>query len=380
MPTGAAPVLGQGPLRVVLAINALGVGGAETQLVRLARALTSAGHHVRILTMLPADDKRFQAEVDELGVEVHRVRMSNRAAALTSVRSATGMLRRWRPDVLVSFLYQANMMCRLAGQAAGVPYVISSIRNEYFGGRGRELAMRLTDRLAHVTVTNSRLAADSLLRRRVVSAERLQVVPNGLDVAHFFDRSRRHPLRAELGVAPDEFLWLAVGRLRAQKDWPNLLRAVSLLPADRQRVVVAGFGRLEAELAELSMTLGVADRVRFLGRRDDIPQLLGAADGLVLPSAFEGLPNVVLEAMAAARPVVATGVGGVPELVDDSTGRVVPPHDPAALAAGMHHVSGLPDRGTGLGVAGRAVAEQRFAVDQVMAIWIDLITRGPGHG
>lgn len=362
---------------VVLAINALGVGGAETQLLRLARAVMAEGHRVRILTMLPSNDMQFQAQVDELGIEVHCVRLSGPAAALNSVRSATRMLRRWQPDVLVSFLYQANMVCRLAGRTAGVPYVISSIRNEYFGGRGRELAMRLTDRLAHVTVTNSRLAADSLLRRRVVSTERLRVIPNGLDVADFFDRSRRDPLRAELGVAPEEFLWLAVGRLRPQKDWPNLLRAVSLLPADRQRVVVAGFGPLRAELVELSTTLGVGDRVRFLGRRDDIPQLLGAADGLVLPSAYEGLPNVVLEAMAAARPVVATGVGGVPELVDDSTGRVVPAHDPAALAAEMQHVAGLPDRGSGLGVAGRAMAEQRFAVDKVMACWIDMITRGP---
>lgn len=380
MPSDAGPVLERGPLHVVLAINALGVGGAETQLLRLARALKSEGHHVRILAMLPSRDVRFRAEVDELGIDVHCVGMSGRTAALTSIRSATRMLRRWRPDVLVSFLYQSNMMCRLAGRLAGVPYVISSIRNEYFGGRGRELAMRLTDRLAHVTVTNSRLAAESLLRRRVVSAERLHVVPNGLDVARFFDRSRRDQLRAELGVAPEEFLWLAVGRLRPQKDWPNLLRAVSFLSADLQRVVVAGFGPLEAELVEMCTTLGVADRVRFLGRRDDIAQLLGAADGLVLPSAFEGLPNVVLEAMAAARPVVATGVGGVPELVDASTGRVVPPKDPAALAAGMHHVAGLPDRGTALGVAGRAAAEQRFALDKVMAIWIDLITRGPGRG
>lgn len=375
MSTCSGGVPGREPLSIVLAINVLGVGGAETQLLRLARALLSEGHHVRILTMLPTDDVQFQAQVDELGIEAHRVRMSSRAAALHSVWSATRMLRRWRPDVLVSFLYQSNMMCRLAGRLAGVPYVISSIRNEHFGGRAREAAMRLTDRLADVTVTNSRLAADSLLRRRIVSAERLQVIPNGLDPAQYFDRSRRDLLREDLGVAPEEFLWLGVGRLLPQKDWPNLLRAVSLLPADRQRLVVAGFGKLRPELVELSTTLGISDRVRFLGRRDDIPQLLGAADGLVLASAFEGLPNAVLEAMAAGRPVVATAVGGVPELVDDSTGRVVPAGDPASLAAAMQYVAGLPDRGTGLGTAGRAVAEQRFAVDKVMARWIDLITR-----
>ena len=360
-------------MRIVLAINALTLGGAETQLVRLALALVEDGHEVRVMTMQPSN--HFLDTLSDLRIPMHQVTLVRRAAALSSIASATRLLAKWRPDVLISFLYQANMLSRLAGRLARVPVVISSVRNEFFGGRARELSMRLTDRLACATVVNSTNAAKALVDRGVISSDRVRVVPNGLNVGTLLRSDAiRSDTRRSLGITDEEFVWLGAGRLTTQKDWPTLLRAAAQMPTtSAARVLVAGQGPLREELVRLAREVGVQERVNFLGPRDDIPDLLAAADGLVLSSSYEGLPNIILEAMAAARPVVATSVGGVTELVSSATGRVVPAGDSDRLAQAMCEVAALPDQGRSLGRAAREVISERYALDRVMREWIDLI-------
>jgi glycosyltransferase involved in cell wall biosynthesis len=314
--------------------------------------------------------------MEALGVPVHQVRLG-RIPAVTSVWDARRLLRQWRPDLVISFLYQSNMMVRLAGRLARVPVIVSSIRNEQFGGRAREVAMRVTDRLATVTTVNSRLAADALVQRGVVRRHRMVVVPNGLDPSMFVGR-RRAETRATLGVNADEFLWFGAGRLQPQKDWRTLLSAVAALPsADRARGrwVIAGEGPQYDELVLQAKTLGVDDRVTFLGPRGDVPDLLSACDAVVLTSVFEGLPNVVLEAMAAKRPIVATRVGGVPELVDDGgTGDVVAPSDPAAIAGAMSRMMQRSDDARAeMGERAHRLVLEQYTVDSVMTRWCELL-------
>lgn len=358
--------------RVVLAVNALTTGGAETQLVHLARALRERGDEVRVLAILRS--QAFTADLAALGVHV-QVLDPPPPRAPTALAATVRALRRWRPDVIVSFLYQANVLARVAGALAGVPVVVSSIRNEYFGGRLRDLLLRLTDPLAAVTTTNSELAARSLVRRGVVPPGRLRVIPNGVDPAAWAGEPGASERRRRAG-----FLWLAAGRLEPQKDYATLLRAIAR--GSTAALWIAGQGRERKALETLATDLGLGDRVRFLGLRHDIPALLAAADALVLSSAWEGLPNIVLEAMAARRPVVATRVGGTPELVRDGlTGLLVPPRTPAALAAAMTTMERLPaaDR-LAMGERGHAIVAQRFALPAVAAQWIALLDEVSGGG
>ncbi len=360
------------PWRVVLVVNSLARGGAETQLVRLAGRLVAVGHSVCVVPLLPDDE--LGAELRAMGVTVHPLCNTESPRGLPTVTALVRVLRQQRPDLVVSFLYQSNVVTRVAASVARVPVVVSSIRNEYFGGRRRELAMRATDRLASVTTTNSALAADRLVRRRVVARDRLVVVPNALPPEAFV-RRERGPVREALGVAPDDFVWLGVGRLVPQKAWPDLLQAFALTGprGGGSRLVIAGGGPEESRLRALAERLQVASYVHLLGPRDDVPDLLAAADGLVLSSAYEGLPNVVLEAMAAGLPVVATRVGGVPELVDDSTGLIVPPADPTALAAAMRQLAGARASSRAeMGRRAREVAWSRFHEDVVLTRWLDL--------
>jgi glycosyltransferase involved in cell wall biosynthesis len=319
------------------------VGGAEAQLVRLAARLVDHGDDVILVSLLPT--QAYEKEMAELGVPIVELR-GGRVRSAAYILEARRILKEFRPDVVVSFLYQANVVARVAAKLAGVPVVISSIRSEFFGGRGRELVMRFTDRLATVTTTNSALARDSLARRKIAPTDRLLVIPNGLDVSVFVAaEAHRTDVRAALRVADDEFLWLATGRLVPQKDVPNLLDAFAKHRAahSRSRLAIAGDGALRDEMLAHASALGLDDSVMFLGIRDDVPQLMGAADAFVMSSAWEGLPNVVMEAMAAGLPVVSTNVGGVAELVEDpATGALVPPSDPAALAAAMNATVELP--------------------------------------
>ncbi len=316
--------------RTVLVTNGLARGGAETQLVRLAAALRARGDAVRILSILPT--AAFADEVAALGVGVTVLAPGARPGAAALVAAAVADLRRDRPDVLVSFVYQADVLARVAGRLAGVPVIVSSLRDERAGAgaqggraRARELLLRATDGLATLTTTNSTAAAERFARRGVVSPRRLRVVPNGLDAGAVARGSAvRDRVRAVLGAPPGALVWLAAGRLAAQKDHATLLGALAARPGER--LWIAGEGPLRAELERRAADLGVADRVALLGLRDDLPDLLAGCDALALSSAWEGLPNVVLEAMAAARLVVATRVGGVAELVREGvTGALCPP-------------------------------------------------------
>jgi len=287
------------------------------------------------------------------------------------------ILREWRPRILTSFMFHANLLGRIAGRLAGVSIVVSSIRNENFGGSRRDRVLRMTDWMGEISTTNSKLAADKLVKRGVVPAGKIRVIPNGLVLDKFTVKdSNRAELRQQLGIAEDEFLWLAVGRLEEQKDYPNLLQAFKIIMrgGHKTQLRVAGQGPLLENLRQQTVDLGIADRVVFLGLRRDIPSLLDAADGFVLSSAWEGLPNAVMEAMAAAKPVVATCVGGVPELVQEGkTGFIVPPRNPEALALAMEKMMTLPqERRCEMGKTGRAHIEANYSLERVVDQWEEL--------
>jgi glycosyltransferase involved in cell wall biosynthesis len=172
--------------------------------------------------------------------------------------------------------------------------------------------------------------------------------------------------RAELTNDPAAPLVLTVARLDAQKGIPVLLDAVASVPD--AAFVVAGDGPDRAALEARAVSLGLADRVRFLGHRRDVASLLAAADVLVLPSLYEGLPLSVLEAMIAGVPVIATAVGGTDEVVrDGETGTLVPPGDASALAAAIRRVLGDRERSSRLADAARALVAREHSVEAMVA-------------
>ncbi len=357
-------------------ISGLERGGAERQLVIVANGLAARGWRVTVLSYLTFSETSLRTEVEESRVRLLSLDATDGAGKLVGLARAVAVVRRERPDVLVGFMFHGIMTARMAGRLCGVSAVVSAVRNEVHG-RMRERVLGVTGRLTDAVTVMSKSLASRLAERRVADRARLVVIPNAVEVARFEAGGCRVETRRSLGVGEGEFVWLAVGRLAPQKDYAGLLRAFGTLGERRARLYVAGDGRLRGELARLVEELGLAERVRLLGLRNDMPELYGACDALVLSSAWEGMPNVVLEAMASGRPVVATAVGAVPEMAaDGETGFVVPAGDHAALAGAMARVMGLaPDERRAMGEAGRRVVRERHSVESVIDRWEELFGR-----
>jgi glycosyltransferase involved in cell wall biosynthesis len=207
------------------------------------------------------------------------------------------------------------------------------------------------------------------------------MIPNGVDTDHFMrSKNRRKNAREALGIS-SEFVWLAVGRLVKQKDYPTLFRALELLKHEQFVVLLAGNGPLEEQLREECRTRGLERQVRFCGAREDILDLYSAADAFVMSSEFEGLSAALLEAASTGLPAVVTDVGGNADVVkDEITGYVVPPGAPKQLATAMHQLMALlPETLRTIGDAARQPCHEQFRIAAVMDKWLDLYAKFPRH-
>ncbi len=312
--------------RICLLINKLARGGAETQCVRLATGLHARGWRVRVVTLLPST--AFTDELTEVGIPVVDISEGESPYRPHNLLRLLNQFWSFKPDVLVTFLYQADVVGRMLGSAFGIPVRVTSIRNEFFGAsdkprdhwsvRAREELIRRTDSRASLSTTNSELAAVSLIERGIVPSHRLRIIRNMVDLAPFtpMTAEERTAFRREHGAEGDsDFVWVHAGRLETQKDQATLLKAFAehCKTHNHARLWILGDGARRQELEALAGQLGVTDRVLFAGERPDVPDWLRAADAFVLSSKWEGLPNVLLEAAAARLPVVSTDVGGVRE-------------------------------------------------------------------
>ena len=370
---------------VTVLITNLDLGGAEVQAVRMAMGLAERGRRVRMLSLL--QPRAFDRELAAAGIPVVDLGLRGWATLPSAVVHLYRELRRHRPGVLVAFNYHANVLGKIVGRLAGVKAIVPSIGTEFFGGRLRERIEAATAPLAPITTTNSELVGESLVRRGIVPRQRLRVVLNATLVpGEPIGPARRAALRAEMGGGEQDLLWLAVGRFEIQKDYPNLFAAFGELATrhPEARLVLVGYGSLDAEVRELARTNPAADRIRVLGKRTDVMDLLQACDAYVLSSVIEGMPNTVIEAMAAALPIVATNVGGMAELLGEGDcGLMVPARDAAALAGAMAQVMALdPAARRAMGERARTRMQRRHGVEAVLDRWEELCREaasGGGH-
>jgi glycosyltransferase involved in cell wall biosynthesis len=285
-------------------------------------------------------------------------------------------LRRERIDLVHSHEFAMNVYAGAAARLAGLP-TLATLHGRHWATEAprRARAYRVLRRLGMRIVAVSQDLAGFLADRLELPADAIEVVYNGIELAPVPEASEREKLRAavraELGLARDAELALAVGNLYPVKDHATLLRAARLRPS--LAVAIAGRGAEEAPLRRLAAELGITERVRLLGLRDDVARLLAAADVFVQPSRSEGLPLAILEAMAAALPVVATAVGGIHEAVlEGETGTLVKPGEPAVLATALAGVLDAPGRSRLLGAAGRARVEREFSVARMAGRYREL--------
>jgi glycosyltransferase involved in cell wall biosynthesis len=277
-------------------------------------------------------------------------------------------------------MVHANILARIVRLICRFPALICTAQNlRETSERGgptwhKELLYRITDSLADSTTIICQAAFDRYVRVGAVPRHKLKMIPNGVDTDFFSPSSeQRLAARNALGIK-DQFVWLAVGRLVKQKDYPTLLRALSLLGNGEWTVLIAGKGPLATDLQKECRRLGVEDRVRFIGAREDTTSLYRAADAFVMSSEFEGLSVALLEASATGLPSVVTAVGGNAEVViDGETGSVIPSGDPRSLAQAMRSIMDAPpERRRAFGDAARRHCLANYSLKTIVRKWEDL--------
>lgn len=323
-------------MKIDLVITELNVGGAEKALTELAIGLHHRGHRIRVLSLgsQPLNDRdRLVVRLDRSGVEVAFGGFDRSTEMFAALRWLTQRLRHDRPDLCQTFLFHANCLGAWASRSAGVPRVIAGLRvAEHRRARCmlERWALRRVDHVVCVSEQVRRFAEQHLS----VAPQNCGVIPNGVDPHPFEEAS---PYRwSELGWPDDSQVAVFIGRLHPQKGLELLQQQWRPLfgESSNRRLLIVGEGPLAEAIAAWAERID-GDHIRILPWQADVAPLIKAATFLVLPSHYEGMPNVVLEAMAAGRPVVCSLVHGSDELLGTGERRAMqgfPPGDGAAMA------------------------------------------------
>ncbi len=342
--------------RLLIVITLAEIGGAQTYVAGLLPAL-SGSFEVTVAAWGPGPliDACRANGVSFVPLRFVR-RPLNPVYDLLGLFELIRLMRRLRPQIVHANSSKAGVLARLAAAARRVPVRIFTVHgwafkaHEGLAARLYLAADRLMRPLTTMTICVSENERSAGLAMRTCRSDRTIVIKNAVEL---------HDARPDPAAAPP--LVLSVGRLKAPKDFWTLVRALALLPSGSCRLRVAGDGPERAALSEEIRRLGLDGAVELLGDRDDIAELLRESQLFVLSSRSEGMPMSVLEAMACGVPVVASAVGGIPELVvDGETGLVVEPGDPEALAAAIARVIDDSELRRRLAAAGHARASRLF--------------------
>ena len=359
-------------MRVLHVQKIKGVGGAERHLLSLLPALAARGVDVRLVVLGTEEESRFFTEADAVGIDTKRIKAGMDVDPSMPVRLARAV-REFKPDLLHTHLIHADVYGAVTAAVTRTPRISSvhSVRSFYRTKPVGSIA-RLAGRPARRTIAISEHVAGYLRDVRLTHPDRIRVVHYGIDgEAWAVGASERISMRSGLGIEPDDFVLGLASNLIPGKGHSTALDAfaTALRGAPSARLLIAGEGELRDELERRTATEGLEDRVSFLGFVSDMRAFMGSCDVLMfptLPSLGEGFGLAALEAMATGRPVIASRLGPLPEIIEDGiSGVLVTPGDSGELGTAIVKLSDKALRDA-MGVAARERARMSFGLD-VMA-------------
>lgn len=351
-------------------LSSFALGGQERVAVDLAVSQHRAGWRVSVLSLAPPPDGPFAAELRNAGVQVARVaRCRDGVDPMLVLR-----LCRWLRKHSIDLVHTHNRMALIYGAPAArlAGAAVVHTKHGYNPRRGtRLLAGNLSGKLVAGFVAVSEETAAVARQRREINEARLHVIANGIELGQFQPNpAAGQRIRTELGIAADDCVIGAVGRVAKEKNHALLLRAAAPLLHSGGHLVIAGDGPLLPALREEARGM---PNVHLLGVRGDVRDVLNAFDIFAMSSDTEGMPLVVLEAMATALPIVSTSVGGIPNVVEEGkTGFLVPARDESALRQRLERLVVDRDARRALGNQARQVALDRYSAERMQRDYLHL--------
>ncbi|WP_298973392.1 glycosyltransferase [uncultured Psychrobacter sp.] len=329
-------------MKILYVITGLAQGGAERVVCDLADKMYEKGYEVKIVYLTgEVITQPIHKEIELLSVALINAVMLPKAYFTLSK-----LIKDFKPDIIHAHMVHANILTRLVRLITPMNKLICTAHSNNEGGTLRMIAYRITHSLASISTNVSQNAVVAFENKRAAPKGGMEVVYNGIDLNRFyFDSESRVKIIDELKIENNCKVILTVGRFSDEKDYPNLLKSIFLLKqkvAYPFKLLIAGDGELRHEIENLINDLNLNKEVVLLGRRNDIPKLMSAADLFVLPSKYEGFGLVVAEAMACKCLVIATNSGGVAEVVGDA-GYLVDPGNSNSLAKAMETALSISD-------------------------------------
>ncbi|GAB4138964.1 glycosyltransferase [Thermopirellula anaerolimosa] len=381
--------MARAPIRVMLGITDLDVGGAEKCLSELACRVDSLRFRLSVVSLAPRPrgDDRLVRRIAERGIPLFFLDCRGLRDLSKALIGWSKRIRHFRPDILQTFLFHANFVGRIVGRVAGVPVVISGIRVAERSAKWHLLLDAATSGWVDRYVCVSRSVADFSATAGLLSPRKIVVIPNGVEVDSDCPRSRIRPQPVEsFRVGSEDVVRKMrcvtfVGRLVPQKGVDVLLESAAtwLRAFPDTTLQIVGDGPQKALLRDMADRLGIDGRVAWLGHRSDVSEILKTTDLFVLPSRWEGMPNALLEAMAAGCPVVTTDVEGVAETLGDcGREQMVPPENVAALSRAIMRMLADPNHAAELGNRNFRHVAEHFRWDRVVemyeSLWEETLT------
>jgi glycosyltransferase involved in cell wall biosynthesis len=371
-------------VRVLHVLPNFGLGGAERMAMHLLLHLDRSRYEVAAVSLYDPQGTDIEAQLEQAGVKVWF--LGKRLGFDPRMYGRLGrVIGEFKPDVVHTHLYVIRYLLPwILGHGTRVwVHTVHTVAEKEVDRVG-QWVHRLAFRMGVVPVAIAEEVAQSI--KRVYGLTSVPLIPNGIPLSLYtLNEEASRAWRSQEGYREDELLFVSVARLSPQKDPLGLLRAFAIAASHVSglRLLLVGDGPLRSEVEDQVRRMGLDEQVRFLGVRMDVPAILATADVFVLSSHWEGNPLSIMEAMAAGKPVIATAVGGVPELVENGvSGILVPPRTPDALAEAMILLAREAVLRRKMGEVARQRALERFGVDRMAReyerLYLKLLKRRSG--
>ncbi len=353
--------------RITYLITDLDIGGAENSLHQLVTHLNPQKFSPLVCSL--SGEGKIADKLRDKGIEVVCLGAKSKFD-ITVLFKLVNLLRHQKPDILHTYLFHANFVGRIAGRLAGISIIISSIRTMEKQKWHHVYLDMLTSWMVDKEICVSKDVEDFTKKYARVPARKLITIYNGINFADLHITKNAEDKRRELSISQFNPIIGTVGHLTVAKGLVYLLKAFKLVLEDfpDAYLLIVGGGPQEKKLKRLAEQLEIVSSVRFLGFREDAMDIMNTLDVFVLPSLWEGMPNVILEACALGKPVVSTLVGGTKEIIKDGeTGFLVAPKDWQGFANSIKSILQNPQTRQEFGSRGKEFVDKTFSLDRMVA-------------